>query len=168
MKIMTWIVLLPVAAFPYTIWIVGRIADVGGREPPGVSPVILLGLFWLAGLVGTIITFWQSFWGKWEGRKLALASMLIKLFHIQNYIVLFLGALFLFVIPIVPALIWAVDVMTIALSGLVGLAAVLRCRMEGRLTARAAIVNGILQFVFCADVISAIWVYRNTKEAFLS
>ena len=58
--------------------------------------------------------------------------------------------------------------MTIALSGLVGLAAVLRCRMEGRLTARAAIVNGILQFVFCADVISAIWVYRNTKEAFLS
>ena len=52
MKIMKWIVLLPVAAFPYTIWIVGRIADVGGREPPGVSPVSLLGLFWLAGLAG--------------------------------------------------------------------------------------------------------------------
>ncbi len=47
-------------------------------------------------------------------------------------------------------------------------AAVVRCRVEGRLTAKAAVVNGILQFVFCADVFSAIWVYRNTKEAFLS
>ncbi len=168
MKIMKWIVLLPVAAFPYTIWIVGRIADVGGREPPGVSPVILLGLFWLAGLVGTIITFWQSFWGKWEGRKLALASMLIKLFHIQNYIVLFLGAMFLFAIPMVPVLIWVVDVLTIFLSGLVGLAAVFRCRVEGRLSNRTAVVNGILQFLFCVDIFSAIWVYRNTKEAFLS
>ena len=93
--------------------------------------------------------------------------MLIKLFHIQNYIVLFLGAMLLFAIPMVPVLIWVVDVMTIALSGLVGLAAVLRCRVEGRLTNKAAAVNGILQFVFCADIISAIWVYRNTKEAFL-
>ena len=93
--------------------------------------------------------------------------MVIKLFHVQNYIVLFLGAMFLFALPMVPVMIWLLDVLAIFLSGLVGLAAVLRCRAEGRLTDKAAIVNGIFQFVFCADIISAIWVYRNTKEAFL-
>ena len=162
-----WLPLLPVAVFPYTIWLVGSITDVGGGSLPVFAPSVLLLLFWLLGLVGAALTFWQSLRGKWEGRKLALASMLIKLFHIQNYITLFLGAMLLFAIPMVPVLIWVVDVMTIILSGLVGLAAVLRCRGEGRLTNRAALVNGMLQFVFCADIISAIWVYRNTKEVFL-
>ena len=164
---MKWIALLPAAVFPYTVWVVGDLAEVGGREPPALSPVLLLGLFWLLGFVGAAVTLWQSIRGKWEGRKLAFASMLIKLFHIQNYIVLFLGAMLLFALPMVPVMIWLLDVMTIFLSGLVGLAAVLRCRAEGRLTNKAAIVNGIFQFVFCADIISAIWVYRNTKEAFL-
>lgn len=163
-----WLPLLPVAVFPYTIWVVGSITDVGGGSLPVFVPSVLLLLFWLLGLIGGVLTFWQSVRGKWEGRRLALAGMLIKLFHIQNYITLFLGAMLLFVIPMVPVLIWVVDVMTILLSGLVGLAAVVRCRMEGRLTNKAAVVNGLLQFVFCADIISAIWVYRNTKEAFLS
>ena len=162
-----WIPLLPVAVFPYTIWIVGSIAPPPCLSSPAVSPVVLLGLFWLLGLIGGVLTLWQSLRGKWEGRRLALVSMLIKLLHVQNYITLFLGAMLLFAIPMVPVLIWVVDVMTILLSGLVGLAAVLRCRAEGRLTNKAAVINGILQFVFCADMISAIWVYRSTKEAFL-
>lgn len=168
MRAAKWLPLLPVAAFPYTIWLLGDLAGVGGREPPSLSPVLLLGLFWLAGLAGAGLILWQSLRGRWEGRKLALASLVVKLVHVQNYIVLFFGALFLFMIPMVAVLIWAVDVATIFLSGMVGLAAVLRCRAEGRLTNKVAVVNGILQFVFCADVISAIWVYRNTKEEFLS
>ena len=61
------------------------------------------------------------------------------------------------------------DAMAIDLSGLVGLAAVLRCRTEGRLTRKAAILNGILQFVFCADVCSAVWVFYKSgkREEFL-
>ena len=165
---MKWIALLPVAVFPYAIWVVGDLAKAGGTASPVFSPVLLLWLFWLLGLAGAVVTLWQSLRGRWEGRKLALASMLIKLFHIQNYIVLFLGAMFLFAIPMVPVLIWVVDVLTIFLSGLVGLAAVFRCRVEGRLSNRTAVVNGILQFLFCVDIFSAIWVYRNTKEAFLS
>ena len=168
MKDFKWLCLIPVAVFPYTIWVVGSIAEAMGTAAPTFSPVILLLLFWLLGLAGAFLTLLQSLRGCWEGRKLALASMIIKLFHIQNYIVLFFGAIFLFMIPLVTVMIWVFDVMSITLSGLVGLAAVLRCRVEGRLTTKAAIVNGILQFIFCADVISAIWVYRNTKEAFLS
>ena len=168
MKDFKWLWLLPVAIFPYTIWVVGSMVEAIGIVLPNFSPVVLLLLFWLLGLAGAGIVLWQSFRGNWEGRKLALAGMIIKLFHIQNYIVLFFGAIFLFMIPLVTVVIWVFDVMSITLSGLVGLAAVLRCRVEGRLTNKAAIVNGILQFVFCADVISVIWVYRNTKEAFLS
>lgn len=40
----------------------------------------------------------------------------------------------------------------------------LRCRAEGRLTTKAAVLNGILQFIFCADVFSAVWVYQKSKE----
>ena len=161
--------LLPVAAFPFTIWLAAGM--MGGTEPGPVNPLLLIALFWLVGLIGAVIVFWQAVRGEWQGRKLALASMLIKLLHIQNYVTLFFGAALMVVIPflfpMVAALAWVVDVLTIILSGAVGLAAVVRCRMEGRLTTKAAIVNGILQFVFCADVFSAIWVYRNSKEAFL-
>lgn len=156
--------LLPVAAFPYMIWLVGMI-----DEGLHISPVIQIALYWLLGLAGAVIVFWQSVRGGWEGRKLALASMIVKLFQIQNYVTLFLGGAGLgLLFPAIAVLIWLLDVMTIFLTGLVGLAAVLRCRAEGRLTTKAAIVNGILQFVFCADVFSAVWVYRNTKEVFSS
>ena len=159
--------LLPVAAFPFTIWLAAGM--LGGTEPGPVNPLLLMALFWLLGLAGAIIVLWQAVRGRWQGRKLALASMLIKLLHIQNYVALFFGAALTavipFLFPMVAAMAWVVDVLTILLSGAVGLAAVVRCRMEDRLTRKAAAVNGILQFVFCADVFSAIWVYRNTKEA---
>ena len=162
--------LLPVAVFPYTIW--WAVGMIGGTEPPPVNPLLFIVLFWLLGLAGAGVTLWQSVRGRWQGRRLALASMIIKLFHIQGYVALFLvalsGAFLLFLLPMLVAVVWVMDVMTIILSGLVGLAGVLRCRAEGRLTTKAAVVNGILQFVFCADVFSAIWIYRNTKEAFLS
>ena len=157
--------LLPVAAFPFTIWLA---LGMMGPEPPPVNPLLLIVLFWLLGLAGAVIVFLQAVRGKRQGRKLALASMLVKLLHIQNYVVLFFVAMLTFVFAALTILVWIFDVMTIFLTGVVGLAAVVRCRMEGRLTTKAAIVNGILQFVFCADVFSAIWVYRNSKEAFLS
>ena len=161
--------LIPVAVFPFTIWLAAGM--MGGTEPPPVNPLLLIALFWLLGIVGAVVVFLQAVRGKWQGRRLALASMLIKLLHIQNYVTLFFGAALMavipFLFPIIAALAWVVDVLTIILSGAVGLAAVVRCRMEGRLTTKAAVVNGILQFVFCADVFSAVWVYRNSKEAFL-
>ena len=74
---MKWIALLPVAVFPYAIWVVGDLAKAGGTASPVFSPVLLLGLFWLLGLAGAVVTLWQSLRGRWEGRKLALALALI-------------------------------------------------------------------------------------------
>ena len=160
MKWLKWLPLLPVAAFPYMIWLVGLI-----EERTSINPVLQVALFWLLGLIGAAVVLWQSVRGDWEGRRLALASMLVKLFQVQNYVVLFLGGVGLgLLFPPIALFLWLLDVMTIFLSGLVGLAAVLRCRAEGRLTTKAMVANGMLQFVFCADVFSAIWVYRNARK----
>ena len=158
--------LLPAAGFPCALWMSAGL--IGGTEPPPVNPLLLIGLFWLLGLAGALVVFWQAVRGKWEGRSLALANMIVKLLHIGHYVTMFLfamsGALILFLLPMLAAIALVTDVMTIALSGIVGLAGVVRCRMEGRLTTTAAIVNGILQFVFCADVFSAVWVFCNSRK----
>ena len=157
--------LLLAAGFPCGFWL--AVGMFGENKPP-VNPLLLIGLFWLLGFAGAVAVLWQTAQGKWEGRKLAMANMIVKLLQIGHYVTLFLfavsGALILFLFPMLAAIAFIVDVMTIALSGLVGLAAVLRCRVEGRLTTGAAIVNGILQFVFCADVFSAIWVFYKSGK----
>ena len=158
--------LLLAAAFPCGLWMAAGM--LGGTEPPPVNPLLLIGLFWLLGLAGAVAVFWQAVRGTWDGRKLALANMIVKLLHIGHYVTMFLlaasGALLLFLFPMLAAIALVTDVMTIALSGIVGLAGVVRCRMEGRLTTGAAVVNGILQFVFCADVFSAVWVYIKSRK----
>ena len=48
------------------------------------------------------------------------------------------------------------DCLTILLTGLIGLAASIRCAVEKRVSKGLCIANGILSFVFCADVVLAI------------
>ena len=164
--------LLLAAGFPCGFWL--AVGMMGGTEPPPVNPLLLIGLFWLLDLACAVVVFWQAVRGKWEGRSLALANMTVKLLHIGHYVTMFLfaisGALLLFLFPMLAAIAFVVDVMTITLSGIVGLSGVVRCRMEGRLTTGAAIVNGILQFMFCVDVFSAVWVFYKSgkREEILS
>ena len=154
MKYLKWLLLLPVAAFPY-VYFAGIQFDLP------VSPWSLIWAGWLAGLAGAVPVVLTR--KRWTARELALADLLIKLVHIPAYVVWFvLGvAMILFLGPLIA---FVMDAMAILLSGLVGLAAVLRCRAEGRLTRKAAVIHGVLQFIFCADVFSAVWVYRKSKE----
>ena len=157
--------LLLAAGFPCAFWM--AVGMFGETEPP-VNPLLFIGLFWMLGLAGAVVVFWQAAQGKWEGRRLAMANMIVKLLHIGHYVTMFLfaasGALILFLFPMLVAIALAADVMTIALSGIVGLAGVVRCRAEGRLTTGAAVINGILQFVFCVDVFSAVWVFYKSGK----
>ena len=59
--------LIPVAVFPFTIWL--ALGMMGGTEPPPVNPLLLIALFWLLGLLGAVITFVQAVRGKWQGRR---------------------------------------------------------------------------------------------------
>ncbi len=55
------------------------------------------------------------------------------------------------------------DCMSIFLSGLIGASAIARSCADGRLPAKTSLICGILQFVFIADVISAVIVFRNAR-----
>ncbi len=120
-------------------------------------------LSFAAGLICAIALFIWSRQGSLSARRLALGSMAVKLVQIPAYAAWFiLGVAFFLFAGF--ALAFIVDAMAILLSGLVGLAAVLRCRAEGKLERKAAVIHGILQFIFCADVFSAVWVYIKSRK----
>lgn len=153
MAIVNSLLLSMAAIFPYSPWIFAEALD--------KDPWTAVLWFWLAALAAALALFLTR--KGWSARQLARAGMWVKLVQIPAYVMWFVlgAALFLFMGPLLAFL---VDAMTILLSGLIGLAAVLRCRREGILTVRQAVIHGILQFVFCADVFSAVILYRKTKE----
>lgn len=156
-----WIPPLYTAVFPYVC-----LAALYGEPLRDIfprHPFRLVGLAWAVGLAAALVVLFTR--NRWTARELARANMLIKLVHIPAYVFWFAVGILFFLFMGAP-LSFVMDVMAIILSGIVGLAAVLRCRVEGRLTTKAAVVNGILQFVFCADVFSVVWVYIKSRKVF--
>ena len=144
------LLLFGVGIFPYAV-----LFGIMRSEP------IYTELSFVLGLVCAIALFiWSRRWS-WSAKQLALAGMAVKLAQIPAYVIWFVLGVSFFLFGLAAAA-FIVDSAAILFSGLVGLAAVRRCRAEGHLTREAAVLHGILQFVFCADVVSAIWVYRKT------
>ena len=56
------------------------------------------------------------------------------------------------------------DVMSIILSGLIGISAVKRSYDNEAISAGEMVLYSILQFVFCADVIVSIIVFHKSKK----
>lgn len=153
MAMVNFVLLSLVAIFPYSPWMFA--------EAVGKDPWIAVLWFWAADLAAAIALLMTR--KGWSARRQARATMWVKLVQIPAYVMWFVlgAALFLFMGPLLAFL---VDAMTIIVSGLVGLGTVFRCRKEGILTGKQTVTHGILQFVFCADVVSAIILYRKTKE----
>lgn len=158
MKHLKWLLLLYVMGFPYLcFW-----GLYGGQAALHGNPFVLIGLLWLAGL-GAALAVLLSRKGR-TARELALAGLLIKLAHIPSYVFWFAAGLLFFLFMGAP-LAFLMDVMAISLSGLIGLAAVFQCKKEGILNGKQVFIHGILQFMFCADVISAVLLYRKARGA---
>lgn len=158
-------VLLGIGAglFPYsilaTLWLGSRTGNGG--------VVLIIPAALTIGLICAVVILTLSATRRWAAREAALLSMAVKLAQIPTYLVFFwvgLSGIVMVQFAAVTMIVWVVDLFTIGISGLAGLAAVLRCRAEGRLATKTAVLNGILQFVFCADVFSAVWVYHKSKE----
>ena len=93
-----------------------------------------------------------------SARNVARTSLTIKLIQVPAYIVLFiigLGCSFTVFTYAVSIILIMLDNMTIAMTGLIGLSAAIRGRREKKISRKKAVIHGILQFVFCADVVSA-------------
>lgn len=154
MKYLKWLPLLPVAAFPYLYFVINRLA----LWDPWTKVVV----GWFVCLAGAAVVYLTR--NRWTGRELALANLIIKLIHIPAYVLWFaVGIATLLLLG--PVIAFVMDVMAIALSGIVGLAAVLNCRKEGLWALEKAGLYGILQFVFCADVFCAVWIYHKSRKS---
>jgi len=98
-------------------------------------------------------------------------NMFVKLMHIPAYLVIFLfGVGFVasfFAAPFAVVLLVS-NCLTILSSGLIGAGAMHRALKEDMLPKYAAIILGILQFMFCVDVISCVaayvWVCRKSGK----
>jgi len=125
-------------------------------------------ILYIAAFICSAVVFIRSLVKKRSAIELLRMNMIIKLVHIPAYVLIFLLGFAFFMTIFTFAFTIALmilDVMTIVLTGLLGLSGVIRGYSENKLSQNAAIVHGILQFVFCLDVASAIIAYRKAKKA---
>lgn len=93
--------------------------------------------------------------------------MMIKLISIPAYLVIFvLGVIFMFMIFTfaISIVLMILDGMAIVLSGLIGVSAVKRSHDEKAISTVEMVIHGILQFIFCADIVSSILVFYKAKK----
>lgn len=159
-----FILLLPCAIFPYALFI-GPYCFVKGMGNLGESFSFLPWIF-IISLICNEVFLVLSIYKKWDCRKVALFNMVIKIVQIPAYIAVFLlGALSfrtLFTMGL-AVVFFLFDCASIFLTGLIGVTSVIRCYTDSIISKRFSILNGLLQFVFCADVISSITIFVQVK-----
>ncbi|WP_310602190.1 hypothetical protein [Anaerosporobacter sp.] len=130
-----------------------------------IFPVLVV-LYFVV-LICSIGTLYTAIVNKRDEQELLRMNMIMKVVQIPSYILIFICALIclstIFTFALSFFLLF-LDCFTIFLTGLVGVAAIIRACEEGKLTRRSAVIHGLLQFVFCIDVISAIIVYVKAKR----
>lgn len=128
--------------------------------------LVLLILYFVA-LVCAVAVFIKGITKKKKSLEILHFNMIIKLIHIPAYLLIFVFGLLctitIFTIGITIVLM-ILDGMTIVLSGLIGLGGVIGSLREDKISIKKAVMHGILQFVYCADIISAIVIYRTVKS----
>ena len=169
-----YVLSLPVILFPYTLLLALCCLFTGFLMEPvfgnngHLLPLSLAFCAVLAGVCALVVCV-GALVKKSPGRSMARLNMLVKLCHIPAYLVIFALSLLCLLMSI-----WGIgliiaffffDCAAIAMTGLIGVAAVLRNFREHRLTTRQAVLLGICQFVFCADVIACVLLYiRSGRE----
>lgn len=130
--------------------------------------LLFLIALWVLSLICAILICVISRVQRWDSFEVVRISMLIKLIQIPAYVLIFLiGSVCLFTIFTfaISFVLMLLDCMAILLSGLIGISAVKRSHTEGVLSTKELFIHGILQFIFCADVVSSVIVFRKTKLA---
>ncbi len=159
-----FILLLPCTIFPYSLFM-GLYYFIRGMGNLGESFSFLPWMF-IISLICNVIFLVLSIYKKWDCKKVALFNMVTKIVQIPAYIAVFLlGALSfstLFTMGL-AVVFFLFDCASIFLTGLIGVTSVIRCYTDRIISKRFSIINGLLQFVFCADVISSIIIFVQVK-----
>jgi len=167
-----YLALLFVLLFPYYVVFAvecvleDRLMETVFRSNAYVLFLTLFVVFVLA-LLTSVAVFIISIVTKWNTKDLLRVNMIMKLVHLPANIAIlyftfaFMLTIFTFAISMILIVIPCI---TIFMSGLIGLAGVIRSAVEKKLSAKEAIIHGILQFIFCADIISSIMIYKKFKK----
>ena len=103
----------------------------------------------------------------WNALSMAKTAMIIKLLQIPTYVVIFVLSLFLtltiFTYPI-AFMLFLVDCLTLTLSGLLNIAAVVLADRQNTLSYRKTFWIIISQLIFCADVVASIAFFIMLKK----
>ena len=101
----------------------------------------------------------------WSARQLLFWNMLLKVCNIPFFLCVFFAGMMMsvFVIPLLLPLI-LIDYSVLLPSTMYGLSGLLQARREGRISAKTLGIFGIMQFFFCLDVVSAVWMYASARK----
>ena len=167
---MKYLLLLPGAVFPYMVLLSlyglfsGFFVNTIYQNPLLLIPTLFL--FFILALGCSIIFFAMGLAKKWDAKKVALANMIVKLIQIPAYVVTFLLGVICILTIFTYALSFLLvlfDCLTIILTGLTGACAAIRSYKEQKTTIAFSVANGILQFIFCADVVCSILLFVKCK-----
>ena len=124
-------------------------------------------LYSLLTCVLSIVCFFVSIYKKWDVISLAKTAMIMKLVQVPAYVLIFvLGALFtisIFTIPFSIGL-FIIDCLSVFMTGLFVISSVIATIKNNTFTLKEVIWVILLQFVFCADVISSVIFYIKMKR----
>lgn len=133
------------------------------------SIILHLAIIWIISIVLAILFVVISLKSKCNITVLAKVNVFVKLIHIPAYIIIFVVGIACFITiftAYLAIILFLLDIMTIILSGLIGLTIVVKFNIIKALNNKASLIHGILQFVFCMDLISAILLYKKTRNVF--
>ena len=172
-------IFIPIALFPYLIlftlatiflstdipffrWIMESVFDSNA-----LFLIAALLLYFILTALLSIICFVVSIYAKWDALSLAKAAMITKLIQIPAYILIFaLGFMFLITIFTYPFsfALFMLDCLSIFLTGLWVVAAIISAIRNNSFSFIEIFWVILLQFVFCADVISSVVFYNKLKR----
>lgn len=121
-------------------------------------------IFAIAMVCGAIYAFFLPRLG-FSGQQILFWCMLLKICNIPIFLFIFTIGLFLFVviIPLIP-LLALFDFFLLLSTSMYGINGVIQCGREKSLPKKVVVINIVLQFIFCADVFSAIYCYVRARK----
>ncbi|MGN0691768.1 MAG: hypothetical protein ACI4K7_05430 [Oscillospiraceae bacterium] len=177
------LLLLPVGLFPYGGLIFGLIySSASVILPEAASEIcsvilsVLMACFYISCPVCAVIWAVFAAKGRVSPYEAAKSVLIVKAVHIPAYVFNFAAA-FLGVFVGALASVWgigiaavsiglafAADVCTIALTGICSAGELINIYKGGVIPKKYAVISGILSFIFCADVVTAVVLFVKCRK----
>lgn len=100
----------------------------------------------------------------YTAKQLLFWDMLIKIFHIPMFVVIFLGILMTIMLSfmVIPLAV-LFDYIVVLTSSMYGVSGLGKAKGEGAAAGTYRIMMLVFHFIFCLDVVAAVWSYAHVR-----